>query len=98
MPRALVTFTDLDGLRHTVEVDADSVYEAAVLAIRAFKKAGFMAQQPGPGSKLSVEVREPAVIHEVSIGQVQRWLDLGSSNPNEEVKRKRLKEMLTGVK
>jgi hypothetical protein len=45
-------------------------------------------------SKLQIEVQEPAVVHEVNVGQVQRWLDQGSTNPSEEAKRKRLRELL----
>ncbi|HUE90465.1 MAG TPA: hypothetical protein VMO26_30640 [Vicinamibacterales bacterium] len=95
MPRACqVTFQDLDGVRHIVRVEADSVHEAACLAIRALKKAGFVEQQPGVASKFTVQVLEPVVTHEVTLGQVQRWLELGSSSPNEEAKRNRLREML----
>jgi hypothetical protein len=93
MPRACqVTYQDLDGVRHTVQVEAQSVYEAACLAIRALRKAGLVEHQPGPATKFEVQVREAVVTHEVTVGQVQRWLALGSSNPNEEAKRKRLRE------
>jgi hypothetical protein len=51
-----VTFQDLDGIRHTVRVEADSVYEAACLAVRALRKAGFVDQQPGPASRFEVQV------------------------------------------
>jgi hypothetical protein len=96
MPRpCVVTFQDLDGVRHTVSVEADSVYEAACLAIRALKKAGFVDQQPGPASRFQIRVVEPLVEHEITVGQVQRWLALGSSNPNEEAKRKRLREVFS---
>src|SRR5688572_4851534 len=96
MPRACqVTFQDLEGVRHTVRVDADSVYEAACLAIRALRKAGFVDQQPGPVSKLEVQAFQPAITHEITVGQVQRWLELGSSNPNEEARRKRLRDVFT---
>jgi hypothetical protein len=70
------------------------VYEAACVAIHALRKAGFVEQQPGPASKLEVQVMEAVVTHEVTVGQVQRWLDLGSSNPNETNRRKRLREMI----
>jgi hypothetical protein len=93
-----VTFVALDGLRHVAEIQADSVYEAAVLAIRAFRKAGFMDLQPGTASKLSVQVREPTVTHEVTVAQVKRWLDLASSNPNEVERKRRLKELMAAVK
>ena len=35
---------------------------------------------------------EPSVTHQVDVGQVQRWPELGSTNPNEEAKRKRLRQ------
>ena len=43
-----------------------------------------------------MRVYEPVVTHEVTLGQVQRWLKLGSSNPNEEGKRTRLRGAATG--
>jgi hypothetical protein len=56
MPRPCqVTFQDLDGVKHTVRVEADSVYDGGVPAMRALKNAGFIDQQPGPASKLEVE-------------------------------------------
>jgi hypothetical protein len=96
MPRRAcqVVFQDLDGVRHSVQVEAESVYEAACLAIRALRKAGFVEQHPGPASRFEVQVVEPVVTHEVTVGQVQRWLELGSSNPNEINRRQRLREML----
>jgi len=60
----------------------------------ALKKAGFIESQPGPATTLGVQVLKPAVTHHVTVGQVQRWLALGSSNPSEEAKRKRLRELL----
>jgi hypothetical protein len=92
--RCQVTFQDLDGVRHSVSVEADSVYEAACLAIRALKKSAFVEQQPGPASKFEVGVLEAVVTHEVTVGQVQRWLELSSTNPNEVNRKHRLREML----
>lgn len=34
----LVSFLDLDGVRHSVEVQAEGLYEAAVLGLATFKK------------------------------------------------------------
>ena len=86
MPRRCqVTLVDLDGNEHRVRVDAESVYEAAVLAIRAFMKAGFMELQPGAASVLEVSVQKPAVLHKVNVGQVERWLSLALSNPSQEL-------------
>jgi hypothetical protein len=40
MPECLVSFLDIDGLRHAVEVEATTLYEAAVLAICKFNEHG----------------------------------------------------------
>jgi hypothetical protein len=92
--RCQVTFEDLDGIRHSVTVEAESLYEAAALALQRLKRAGFIEQPPGPASALHVDVLEPTVTHRITVGQLRRWLDLGSSNPMEEAKRKRLRELL----
>ena len=38
MALCIVSFVDLDGVRHSVEVEADGLYEASVLGICAFRK------------------------------------------------------------
>jgi hypothetical protein len=43
---------------------------------------------------MDVEVIEPSVTHRVTVAQLRRWLELGSSNPNEEARQKRLREMM----
>lgn len=69
-----VAFKDLEGITHSVEVEADSLYEAAVLAIRAYRKAS-MGTAPGLPTRFSIRVTEPQVAHEVQMHQVQRWLE-----------------------
>src|ERR1700722_3904909 len=53
----LVSFKDSDGFRHTVEIEAESLYEAAALAARSFADAGC---PPTSGSELQIEVKAPA--------------------------------------
>jgi hypothetical protein len=33
---SIVSYVDIEGLRHSVEVEAEGLYEAAVLAIRIY--------------------------------------------------------------
>jgi hypothetical protein len=56
MATCVVSFVDTLGFRHTVEVQAESLFEAGVLAIRAFKQNGC---QPGYVTELEVEIRSP---------------------------------------
>jgi hypothetical protein len=66
----LVTLTDSRGIRHSVEVTAESLFEAGVLAVSAFRKAGWVDEIPGPASRLEIEVHEPAAKHTVTLRQL----------------------------
>jgi hypothetical protein len=60
----IVSFTGPSGVRHSVDVTADSLYEAAGLALARLQKEG-AADQGAPAAKLEVQVREPATTHTV---------------------------------
>ena len=89
-----VTFIDSCGSTHTVDVVAESLFEAAVLAVDRLRRDGFIEEPPGTGTRLQVEVREPTVTHTVALHQVKRWLDEGGTNPAEIIKKRKLKEIL----
>jgi len=86
----IVSYIDTEGLRHTVEVQAESLYEAAVLAIRTFKKHEC---EPGQVSTLEVEVRS-SVIHTITPKRMYEWLNGGARTPKEAVMKERLRGLL----
>jgi hypothetical protein len=88
-----VSFTDIRGIRHTAEVEAESLYEAAVQGIRRLNQDPWI-ERIGPGTKLDIEVREPAVKHALSVEQVERWLAGATKNPTEATKKAKLKLLL----
>ena len=71
-----VSFTSATGISHSVTVEAETLFEAAGLGLGRLKADGWV-EGLGPGSKLEIEVREPATCHTVSVQQLQRWI--GSS-------------------
>ena len=89
-----VSFTDSEGLRHSIDVQAETVYEAAVLAIR-----GFQNHQcgPGPGARLDVEAREGSVTHSVTVGRIRNWLESSAKSPRDMVLKERLKTILAST-
>ena len=90
MATCIVSFVDLDGIRHWVEVEAESLYEAGALAIRTFRQHNCA---PGLISKLEVEIRS-SVTHTVTPQKIQEWLDAGAKSPREFVLKERLKQLL----
>jgi hypothetical protein len=90
-----VSFVDSEGVTHSVEVSAASLYEAVVLAMAEFARLGFAKITPGRATRLRVEVKSPAVTHELSVRKVTAWLEGIGKSPAEQVLKTRLKEILS---
>ena len=88
-----VTYKDLEGVRHTVDVTADSVYEASVLALSALSKHEWV-ENVGPGTRLDIQIIEPNVTHTLLVAQLRSWLDRPAVSPAETIKKRKLKELL----
>ncbi len=86
----IVSYLDTEGLRHTVEVQADSMYEAAVLAIRVFKQHHC---EPVGMNTLEIEIRS-SITHTVTAKKVHEWLNGGAKTPREAVMKDRLRGLL----
>ena len=90
----LVSFTDSDGIEHSVRVPDESLYEAAVEAMALFRRGLFEDVPLGPATRLTIRVRAPEEEHTVTVGKVLSWLDGGATSPSEKLKKTRLRERL----
>ena len=90
----LVSFTDSEGIEHTIRVPAETLYEAAVEAMAAFRRAAFAETPLGPGTRLTVRVNAPEETHTITVSKVLSWLDGSARSPSEQVKKNRLRERL----
>src|SRR5712691_9426065 len=88
-----VSFKDVRGIRHCVDVEAESLYEAVVFAVRRFREDPW-TERVGTATVLDVEAREAATKHSISLQQVERWLGGATSSPNEATKKAKLKMIL----
>ena len=91
--RCSVSFTDVRGIRHSVEVDAESLYEAAVIGIRRLNDDPWL-ERIAAATVLEIEVRAPGTTHTITLQQVERWLAGATRNPYESMKKAKLKMML----
>ena len=89
-----VTFTDARGIRHTVDVTAESLFETAVLGLQVLRQERWIEEAFGAGARIEVQVREPVTTHVVTLQQIERWLSGATIIPNERVKKDRLRTML----
>lgn len=87
-----VSYTDLEGFVHRVEVNADSLYEAAAAAFQKFKAHSC---EPGTTTPLNIEVKGPTVTHTVTLRRVQEWTETSAKSPKDKVAKDRVKGMLS---
>lgn len=78
-----VTVKDIAGITHTVTVTASSLFQAAATAPTVFRKESWAAEALTRNATLRVEVQMPAVLHEVPLKAVERWLRSPSASPRE---------------
>jgi hypothetical protein len=89
-----VTIEDMNGVRHTVDVTAGSLYEAVALgmvAIRTDEWVTGIAQGLNP---VTVQVMNIPVKHEVKLMDFTKWLDRIGGSPREMTDRKRIRAIL----
>lgn len=89
-----VTVHDLDGVAHTVEVTAESLYEAVAQGLAALRGREWIAgfQQQG---MVRVSVSDVRVEHQVRLADFTQWLEkAGAKSPRELVQRKRARSIL----
>jgi hypothetical protein len=77
-----VSFSGPSGIRHSVDVTAESLYEAAALGVSALRKSGWV-DTVGLGTELEIQVREPPTCHRITVHQIHRWCDGIAASPDE---------------
>jgi hypothetical protein len=95
--RCRVSYTDVDGIAHSVKVDAESLYEAVALAVAAFRDDEILTEAPRPMTEFRVTVMRKPIEHRVQFRKVQQWVHgTTKDGPAGIVLRARLRKLLDG--
>src|SRR6202007_3206119 len=89
-----VTISDLDGVTHTVEVTAATLFEAVALGLRQLQGNAWVAGIGRPMDTVTVSVKSVPVEHRVRIGEFTKWLERGATSPAEVARKGKGGEML----
>jgi hypothetical protein len=87
----LVSYQDIESVRHTVEVTAGSLYEAAILGMKALRVPNW---ENSSNLEIEIRVRTPQVRHSISNAVLTAWLARRGKTPEEEILKVRLRELL----
>jgi hypothetical protein len=78
-----VTIQDLDGVSHTVEVMATTLYEAVARGVAALRCTEWVAGIAQGPSLVKVSVADVRVEHEVKFSEFLKWLDRPPRSPRD---------------
>lgn len=92
----IVTFTGPDDVVHRVEVSAESVYEAAALALRQFRDNTWSAEASHWTGLLEMTVKAPEVKHRVFLEKFQKFAEAKGGTLRQQSLRDRVKKILDG--
>jgi hypothetical protein len=93
--RCKVSYTDMEGIVHAVEVDAGSLYEAVALAVAEFREDEIITDTPAPMTEFCVTVLRRPVEHRVRFQKVQEWVQpTTKGGPAGIILRERLRKLL----
>jgi hypothetical protein len=90
----MVSVSDLDGIEHTVEVTAATLYEAVAAALAAFREDEWVGKIGSGLTTVNVTVQQPAVEHHVRVKDFLAWLKKRGGSPAEVSLREKLTRML----
>ena len=88
-----VTSRDAHGIEHTIEVTAQSLFEAVAQALRVFREHDW-SNDPSGSASVVVTIKPAEVEHRVRIKDFQSWLESAPKGPAEMALKRRLRDIL----
>jgi hypothetical protein len=89
-----VSCIDLQGVEHTIEVSAGSLYEAVAQALRIFRDNEWVDDLGRGQTPISIKVKQPEIEHTVRVQDFEGWLETTPRSPAEMILKNRLRELL----
>jgi hypothetical protein len=89
-----VTITDMEGVAHTLEVTATTLYEAVALGLKQLRANEWVEYLGGARNTVAVSVKDVQIEHTVQIGEFRKWLGRKGGSPAEMTRKTKIREIL----
>jgi hypothetical protein len=90
-----VSCRDANGVEHSVEITARSLYEAVGRGWHALR-ANDWFDEIGQNPTITIAVKEPEVEHKVRIRDFENWLSSNGRSPAEQALKSDLRDLMKG--
>jgi hypothetical protein len=89
-----VTIQDIEGVSHTAEVTAATLYEAVAQGIAAIRGNDWVAGIAQGLNVVKVSVADVRIEHQVKVDDFTKWLERSGGSPREVSDRRRIRGIL----
>jgi hypothetical protein len=89
-----VTVSDLEGVKHSGEVTASTLYDAVSLGLVAIREQDWTGEIAEGLNSVDVSVNAVPVMHSVRMQDFRKWLDRNGGTPNETTQRNHVRRIL----
>ncbi len=89
-----VSVRDIRDVEHTIDVTAETLYEAVASALTALQQDKWVEEIPQGLNTVRVLVQQPPIHHEVRMQDFLSWLGRKGGSPSEIVLREKVSKLL----
>ena len=89
-----VTICDMEGVKHTVEVTASTLYEAVAFGLVAIREQDWAGEIAEGLNTVDVSVTTVPVVHSVKMQDFNKWLSRKGGTPSDISQRKHIRQIL----
>jgi hypothetical protein len=89
-----VTLKDMDGVTHTVEVTAETLYEAVAIGLASIRGNEWVTAIAQGLNSVQVCAKDVPVVHSVQLKDFTAWLERTAGSLRDLSKRKRIRDIL----
>ena len=89
-----VTITDLEGVSHTADVTATTLYEAIALGLVGLRESDYVAGIPEGLATVRGSVTSVPIEHAVKVRDFRNWVEREGGTPKEVSNRNRIRAIL----
>jgi hypothetical protein len=89
-----VTIKDMEGVTHTVQVTAETLYEAVAFGLAAIRGNEWVIGIAEGLNAVQVCAKDVPVVHSVQLKDFRAWLERTAGSPKDVSKRARIKDIL----
>jgi hypothetical protein len=89
-----VTIRDMEGVDHTVQVTAETLYEAVALGLASLRCEEWVNGIAEGLNAVKVSVQNIPIEHSVTIGEFKKWLERKGGRPSEVGRKRKVRSIL----